>query len=77
MIAHHDIDKQAEPPLVYTLRYALTGGRNPWCNPRSRGILVYIEEQHTQSEDSRFDCFNYYATLQVGVLAVTTILKLF
>jgi hypothetical protein len=38
---------------------------------------VHSEEQHTGSEDSRFDCFNYHATLQVGVVAVTTILKLF
>jgi hypothetical protein len=41
IIAHHDIDKQEESPLVYTLRYALVyiiciivmrvlaGGRNP------------------------------------------------
>jgi hypothetical protein len=39
--------------------------------------LSISEEQHTGSEDSRFDCFNYHATLQVGVVAVTTTLKLF
>jgi hypothetical protein len=37
---------------------------------------VHSEEQHTKSEDSRFDCFNYHATLQ-GVVAVAAILKLF
>jgi hypothetical protein len=55
----------------------LAGGRNPWCNHGSRGISIYTEEQHTGSEDSRFDYFNYHATLQVGVVAVTTTLKLF
>ena len=46
---------------------------------------MHSEEQHTGSEDSRFDCFNYHAsnlhfkftTLQVGVVVVTTILKFF
>jgi hypothetical protein len=67
IISHHDIDKQEESPLVYTLRYALVyiiciivirvlaGRRNPWCNHGSRGISVHSEEQHTGSEDSRFD----------------------
>jgi hypothetical protein len=35
----------------------LAGGRNPWCNHGPREVLVYSEEQHTRSEDSRFDCF--------------------
>jgi hypothetical protein len=68
-IAHHDIDKQAESSLVYTLRYALVhiifiivmrvlaGGRKPCCNHGSKGISVHSEEQHTGREDSRFDCF--------------------
>jgi hypothetical protein len=38
---------------------------------------VHSKEQHIGSEDSRFDCFNYHATLQVSVVVVTTILKLF
>jgi hypothetical protein len=44
---------------------------------------VHSEKQHTRSEDSRFDCFNYhayiskFATVQVGIVAVTTILELF
>jgi hypothetical protein len=47
---------------------------------------VHSEEQHTQSKDSRFDCCNChsynlyfykFSTLQVGVVVVTTFLKLF
>jgi hypothetical protein len=49
----------------------LAGGRNTWCNHGSRRISVHPKEQHTGSKDSRFDCFNYHATLQVGVVAVT------
>jgi hypothetical protein len=66
--------KQTEEPTMYTLRYALVyiiciivmrvlaEGRNPCCNRGSRGISVHSEEQHTGSEDSRFDCFNYHAS---------------
>jgi hypothetical protein len=52
----------------------LAGGRNPWCNHGPREVSMHSEEQHTGSEESRFYCFNYHATLQVGVVAVTTIL---
>jgi hypothetical protein len=47
---------------------------------------VHLEEKHTGSEDSRFDCCNFhsskatflkFATSQVGVVAMKTILKLF
>ena len=52
IIAYHDIDKQAESPLVYTLRYALVyiiciivmrvlaGGGNLCCNCGSRSQCI-------------------------------------
>jgi hypothetical protein len=57
----------------------------PSANHGPREVSMHSEEQHIGSEDSRFDYFSFMtiiyiskvATLQVGVVAVTTFLKMF
>jgi hypothetical protein len=99
VIDHHDNDKQAEPPLVYTLRYALVYIHSlHHCHKdicrRKEPLVQTMDPEKSQCIQKNntlevktpglivlfimtITYISKVATLQVGVVAVTTILKMF